>query len=115
MLLPDADFNREMEFFAEAAFFEGGNNENRLAHARDHEAHEPFAKPPAYPREVVERSARSKEERVVSCSLRRRPARRGRCVGHKALRVLNALTKFGGRDGVNSVGERLERGKRGRK
>jgi hypothetical protein len=114
IFLPDADLNREMELFAEAAFFKGGNHENGMANARDHKAHEPFAKPPANPREVVKRSARGKEKRVVFCRLRGRAARRRRRVGHKALRVLNALAKFIGSDGMNAVGERLERGKGGR-
>src|SRR5258708_24999105 len=75
IFLPDADLNREMELFAEAAFFKGGNHENGMANARDHKAHEPFAKPPANSREVVKGSARGKEKRVVFCRLCRRPAR----------------------------------------
>src|SRR4029077_216015 len=114
IFLPDADFDREMEFFAEAPFFEGGNHKNGMAHARNDEAYEAFAETPADPREVVERSAGCDEKGVVFCSLRWRAAGSGRRIAHAALRVLDALTKFVGGDGMNAVGERLEDGKSGR-
>src|SRR5258708_2266955 len=70
IFLPNADFEREMEFFAEATFLEGGNHENGMANAGNDEANEAFAKAPADPREVVQRSARGEEERVIFCCLR---------------------------------------------
>src|SRR4029077_9832909 len=74
IFLPDANFDREVELFAEAAFFKGGNHENGLARARNDEAYEAFAQTPANPREVVERSAGGEEKRVVVGSLRGRAA-----------------------------------------
>jgi hypothetical protein len=112
--LPHADFEREMELFAEAAFFKGGNHEDRVASARDDEAYEALAEAPANAREVVERCARGKEKRVVFGSLRGRAAGSGRRISHEALRVFDALTKFVGSDGVNAVAQRLEGGEGGR-
>jgi hypothetical protein len=111
IFLPDADFDREMELFAEAAFFEGGNHKDGVADARDDEAYEAFAEAPTDSGEVVERSARGEEKRVVFGSLRWRTAGSGRCIGHEALRVLDALSKFVGSNGVNAVAERLKGGK----
>ena len=71
IFLPDPNFEGEMELFAEAAFFEGGNHKDRVAGARNDEAHEAFAEAPADSREVVERSAGGEEKRVVFGSLRR--------------------------------------------
>src|SRR5258708_9595553 len=63
IFLPDADLNREMELFAEAAFFKGGNHENGMANARDHKAHEPLPNPPPNPREDVKGTARGRPKR----------------------------------------------------
>src|SRR5260370_7284130 len=110
IFLPDADFEREMELFAEAAFFEGGDHKDGVADARDDEAHKALAESPTDSGEVVERSAGGEEERVVFCSLGWRAAGRGRRIGHAVLCVFDALMKFVGSKGVTAVTERIQRG-----
>src|SRR5258708_4615930 len=113
IFLPDADFEREMELFAEAAFFEVGNHKDGVADARDDEAYEAFADAPTDSREVVERSARGEEKRVVFCGLRWRAARSGRRISHEVLCGFDALTKFVGSNGGNAVRGRFQGGERG--
>src|SRR5258707_13821068 len=108
IFLPDADFEREMELFAEAAFFEGGDHKDGVADAREDEAYEAFAEAPTDSREVVERSAGGEEERVVFSSLQWRAAGSGRRIRHEHLHVCDALMKFVGSNGVNAVAEWLK-------
>src|SRR5260370_27913860 len=90
IFLPDADFEREMELFAEAAFCEGRDHKDGVADARDDEAYEAFAEAPTDSRKVLERSAGGEEKRVVFCRLRGRSARGGRRISHYVLRAVDA-------------------------
>src|SRR5256885_2798858 len=84
VFLPDADFSREAKLFAEAALFERGADEKRLAGARQEQREEPFAGPPANAGEVVERCAGRDEERVEFW----------REIGHQLLRSREASAKL---------------------
>src|SRR6267378_5797330 len=111
VFLPNAHLDRQMQLLAQPPFLKSRNNKHRMPSAMDDQANQPLAKPPSNSREVVERCARGKEERVIFCSLRGRAARRERRSSHKLLRPFNALPKFVRSDSTNAFPQWLKPGK----
>ena len=91
ILLPDADFRRELQLLAQASLFKPRHHNYGIARARKHERQEPFAVSPTDAREVVKGSPGSKEQNIVFW----------RHLGHQFLRVLQAPIKLSGRDRMN--------------
>src|SRR5258705_1354880 len=114
ILLPNADFDRQMQLFAQSPFLKRRNHKHRMAAARDDQAYQSLAESPSNSSEVVERCAWHKEKRVVFSRLRGRTAGRERRSGHKLLRPLNTLPKFIRSDRTNAFPKWLKPGKSGR-
>src|SRR5260370_31221286 len=100
-----------MQFFAQAAFFEARHDEDWSSGPRNDQPKQSLAKAPTNAREVVKRSARSKEERVVFCGLRRRAVGCERRFGHEPFWVFHAGAGFLGGDGGDAGREALSGGK----
>src|SRR5712671_5549175 len=114
ILLPNANFDRQVQLFAQPPFLKRRNHKHRMAAARDDQANEPLAESPSNSSEVVKRCAWRKEKRVVFSRLRGRTAGRERRSGHKLLRPLNTLPKFIRSDSTNAFPQWLKPGKSGR-
>src|SRR5437773_4055097 len=102
VFLPDAHFRRNLELFAHAPFFKRGHNNDGFARARKHQREKPLAHPPANAREVIERSPRRDEQRVV---LRLQ-------FSHQSLSVLEPFAILVGSNWMNSRAQRLKAGER---
>src|SRR5882762_6398388 len=114
IFLPNADFDRQVQLFAQPPLLKRRNHKDRMAAARDDQANQPLAETPSNSSEVVKRCARRKEKRVVFSRLRGRTVRRERRSGHKLLRPLDTLPKFIRSYRTNAFPKWLKPGKSGR-
>src|SRR5258707_13114679 len=94
ILLPNANFDRQVKLLAQPPLLKRRNPKHRMAAARDDQPHQPLAETPSNSSEVVERCARRKEKRGVFSRLRGRTAGCERRTGHKLLCPFNTLPKF---------------------
>src|SRR5436190_332534 len=102
VLLPNANFRRELQLLAHPPFFECRHDDNRITRARKYQREKPLAHPPANAREVIERSPRRDEQRVV---LRLQ-------YSHQSLSVLEPFAILVGSNWMNSRAQRLKAGER---
>jgi hypothetical protein len=110
VFLPNPHFDREAQLLAKAPFLEAGHHQNRTPGSRKHQGHQALAQAPANPREVIQRRARSEEQRVIfRTSYTARSRQRWRLC-HEPLRLLQVPLEFIRRNGPNPATQWFERG-----